>query len=145
MHVKVFLGGTYINASSYYSDASYVHTGQLFFNDTLSDLVALQSPYSNHSGSRMLNSADDIYATTGAYTLMNIQYVDSASGMSGGLITSITLGVTSTSSSSDTTAVLRHRLRRVRYQQDYPAVVEVMLVVDHFGYGEKLWHILINV
>jgi len=104
MHVKIFLRGTYINASSYYSDASYVHTGQLFFNDTLSDLVALQSPYSNHSGSRMLNSADYIYATTGAYTLMDVQYVDSASGMSGGLITTITLGVTSTSSSSDTTS-----------------------------------------
>jgi hypothetical protein len=97
MHVKVFFGGTYINASSYYSDASYAHTGQLFFNDTLSDLVALQSPYSNHSGSPMLNSADNIHATTGVYTLMNIQYVDSASGMSGGLITSVTLVVTSTS------------------------------------------------
>jgi hypothetical protein len=104
MHVKVFFGGTYINASSYYSDASYAHTGQLFFNDTLRNLVALQSPYSNHSGSRMLNSADNIHATTGAYTLMNIQYVNSASGMSGGLIAAITLGVTSTSSSSDTTA-----------------------------------------
>jgi hypothetical protein len=36
---------------------------------------------------------------------MNIQYVDSASGMSGGLITSVTLVVTSTSWSSTSTIV----------------------------------------
>lgn len=99
MHVKVHLGGIYINASSYYSGASYVHTGQLFFNDTLSDLVALQSPYSNHSGSHMWNSADNIYATTGAYTLMNVQYVNSASGISSGLVTAVTLGVQSPTTS----------------------------------------------
>jgi hypothetical protein len=48
----------------------------------------------------MLNSADSIYATTGAYTLMDVQYVNSVNGMSRGLITTLTLGVTSTSSSS---------------------------------------------
>ncbi len=106
MHVKVFLGGTYINASSYYSDATYVHIGQLFFNDTLSDLIAEQSPYSTHTGSRMLNTADYIYATTGAYTLMNVQYVNSAIGVSGGMITSIALGVTSTSSSANSTSTI---------------------------------------
>jgi hypothetical protein len=104
MDVKVFLGGIYINALSYYSNATYVHTGQLFFNDSLSDLVAQQSPYNTHSGSWMLNSADSIYATTGAYTLMNIQYVNSASGVSGDLITSLTLGITSSVAVTTTTA-----------------------------------------
>jgi hypothetical protein len=103
MHVKVHLGETYTNASSYYSSATYVHTGQLFFNDSLSDLVAQQPPYSNHSGSRMLNSADNIDETTGAYTLMNIQYVSSGSGVSGGLTTPLTLGVTSTISTTSVT------------------------------------------
>jgi hypothetical protein len=51
MHVKVFLGGTYIDAASDYSNSTYVHTSQLFFNDSLSDLVAQQSPYSTQSGS----------------------------------------------------------------------------------------------
>jgi hypothetical protein len=36
----------------------------------------------------MLNSADNMYATTGAYTLMNMQYVNSGNGMTGGLVTS---------------------------------------------------------
>jgi hypothetical protein len=49
MHVNVFLRGIYINALSYYSNATYVHTDQLFFNDSLSDLVAQQSPYNTHS------------------------------------------------------------------------------------------------
>jgi hypothetical protein len=52
----------------------------------------------------MLNSADNIYATTGAYTLMNIQYVNSASGVSGGLITSLTLDVTPPVAVATTTA-----------------------------------------
>ena len=67
-------------------------------------MVNQQSPYSTHSGNRLLNSADNIYATTGAYTLMNIQYVNAGSGLSSGLVTSVTLGVTSTSSSSNTTS-----------------------------------------
>jgi hypothetical protein len=72
MHGKIHLGETYLNTSSYYSGATDVHTGQSFFNDTLINLVAQQSPCSNHSGSRILNSADNIYATTGTYPLMNI-------------------------------------------------------------------------
>ena len=104
MHIKVHLGGTYISSSSYYSGATYVHTGQLFFNDSLSDLVNQQSPYNTKttSGSRLQNSADNIYQSGGSYTLMNVQYVNSAKGVSGGLIPSVTLGVTSSSSTSTT-------------------------------------------
>lgn len=101
MHVKVHLGGSYINESSYYSGATYVHTGQLFFNDSLSDLVGQQSPYNTHSGSRLLNSADNIYASTRGYTLMNVQYVNSGNGMSGGLVTVVTLSVTSTQTTNN--------------------------------------------
>ena len=100
MHVKVHLGGTYISASSYYSGATYVHTGQLFLNDSLSDLVVLTSPYSSKTGSRLLNSGDQIYASGGSYTLMNVQYVDSGKGLSSGLTTAVTLGVTSPNSTS---------------------------------------------
>ncbi len=91
MHIKVHLGDTTI------------HTGQLFFNDTLSDLVAQQSPYSSHTVTRTLNSQDYIYAGGGSYTLMNVQYENSGLGFSGGLITTVTLGVNSTLLSSDTT------------------------------------------
>ena len=53
----------------------------------------------------MLNSADSIYATTGAYTLMDIQYVNSDSGISDGLITTLALGVTSTSSPDNSSTI----------------------------------------
>ena len=101
MHVKVHLGGTYINVSSYYSGATYVHTGQLFFNDSLTDLVNQQSPYSMKTGNRMQNRQDMIYNSGGAYTLMSVQYVNSESGVSGGLITSVTLSVTSTQTANN--------------------------------------------
>lgn len=52
-----------------------------------------------------MNSEDDIYATTGAYTLMDIQYVNSDSGISSGLITTLALGVTSTSSSDNSSTI----------------------------------------
>ena len=107
MHVKVHLGGTYLSETSYYSGAKYVHTGQLFFNDSLTDLVNQQSPYDSKTGSRMQNSQDNIYSTTGAYTLMNVQYVNAVNSLSGGSITSVALGVdspTETATSISSTA-----------------------------------------
>ncbi len=105
MHVKVHLGGIYNNATSLYSGGTTVHTGQLYFNDTLSDLVAQQSPYSSHTVTRLLNSQDGIYAGGGSYTLMNIQYTNSVLGFSSGLITTVTLGISSSLLSSDTTTI----------------------------------------
>ncbi len=103
MHIKVHLGGTYDNATNLYSGGTDVHTGQLFFNDTFSDLVAAQSPYSSHTVTRTLNSQDNIYAGGGSYTLMNIQYENLGLGFSGGLSTTVTLGISSSLLSSDTT------------------------------------------
>lgn len=105
MHIKVHLGGTYISSSSYYSGATYVHTGQLFFNDSLSDLVNQQSPYNTKttSGNRLQNSADNIYQSGGSYTLMNVQYVNSDNGLSDGMITSVALYVESTTSDGTST------------------------------------------
>ena len=80
IHIKVHLGGTYNNATSLYSGGTTVHTGQLFFNDTLSELVAEELPYSSHTVERLLNSQDGIYAGGGSYTLMNIQYENSTLG-----------------------------------------------------------------
>ena len=104
MHVKVDLGGTYLNETSYYSGATYVHTGQLFFNDSLTDLVNQQSPYKNKTGSRMQNSQDQIYASTGGVTLMNVQYLNSGSDVTSGMITAVALYVRSSTPTSNTTA-----------------------------------------
>jgi hypothetical protein len=103
MHVKVHLGGTYIDSTNYHSGATYVHTGQLFFNDSLSDLVVATAPYNTKTGTRLLNSGDGIYSGGGASTLMNVQYVNSGSGLASSLVTSVTLGVTSSNSASSST------------------------------------------
>jgi len=104
INIKVQLGGTYISSSGYYSGASHVHTGQLFFDDALTDLVNQQSPYNTKSSgeNRIWNGADKVYLSGGSDTLMNVQYVNSATGLSDGLITSVTLGVSSSSLTSTT-------------------------------------------
>jgi hypothetical protein len=79
------------NASGTYSGGHVSHTGQLFFNDTLTDSVALISPYSNHTITRTLNSQDFVYASSnGSVTLVSIPQ-NSANNYTG----IVTLGVNS--------------------------------------------------
>jgi hypothetical protein len=85
----------------------------------------------------MLNSADSIYATTGAYTLMDVQYVNSASGISSGLITSLALGVVSTST-TNTASTTATGTTTPSTASSTSSVAEVMLVIDHFGFGKNL-------
>jgi len=74
MHVKVHVGSTIIsNVSGTYSGGHVSHTGQFFFNDSLTDYVATISPYSNHTITRTLNSEDTIYASAnGSVTLITV-------------------------------------------------------------------------
>ncbi|CAF3619305.1 unnamed protein product [Adineta steineri] len=104
IHIKVHIGGEYNSETSLYSGGTVVHTGQLFFNDSFSDTVAEQSPYNSHTVRRTLNSQDGIYASGGSYTLMDIQYENGNLGFPGGLITTVTLGVSSNLLSSETTS-----------------------------------------
>src|SRR5512132_2954940 len=54
IHMKVHVGG------------SVVHTGQLFFDDDLTDQVYRSAPYSSRRVPDVRNSADDIYRDAGA-------------------------------------------------------------------------------
>jgi protocatechuate 3,4-dioxygenase beta subunit len=54
IHMKVHVGG------------SVVHTGQLFFDDGLTDQVYGSAPYSSRGTPDVRNSADDIYRDAGA-------------------------------------------------------------------------------
>ena len=54
IHMKVHVGG------------SVVHTGQLFFDDRLSDQVYRSAPYSSRGARDTRNSADSIYRDAGA-------------------------------------------------------------------------------
>jgi protocatechuate 3,4-dioxygenase beta subunit len=76
IHMKVHVGG------------SVVHTGQLFFDDGLTDQVYQSAPYSSRGTQDVRNSADDIYRSAGAASAV-LAVTPSAQGYTG----EITVGV----------------------------------------------------
>jgi protocatechuate 3,4-dioxygenase beta subunit len=60
IHVRVFVGG------------DVVHTGQLFFPDTLTDAVYKRSPYSSRPGRDTRNTTDSIYRNGGSRSLLKL-------------------------------------------------------------------------
>ena len=75
IHLKVYLGG------------SMVHTGQLFFPDSLTDAVYRRSPYSQRPNRDVRNATDSIFRNGGKRSLLTL--VRSGNGYVG----SITMGV----------------------------------------------------
>ena len=75
VHLKVHLGG------------NVVHTGQLFFSDTLTDAVYKRSPYSKRPNRDVRNAADSIYRNGGSKSVLKV--VKHASGYVG----SVAMGV----------------------------------------------------
>jgi protocatechuate 3,4-dioxygenase beta subunit len=61
IHVKVHVSG------------QVVHTGQLFFSDTLTDKVFKRSPYSKRSARDTRNAADSIYRNGGSKGLLKMR------------------------------------------------------------------------
>jgi protocatechuate 3,4-dioxygenase beta subunit len=83
IHMKVHVGG------------QTVHTGQLFFNDSVSDRVVRLSPYSSHHGTRVRNRADQIYRQAGGSGALLRLRRRKASAFRKGLIGTITVGIES--------------------------------------------------
>jgi protocatechuate 3,4-dioxygenase beta subunit len=75
IHVKVWVGG------------DDVHTGQLFFSDTLTDTVYKRAPYSRRPDRTTRNTQDGIYSSGGRQSLLRMRRNGS------GYIGSITMGV----------------------------------------------------
>jgi protocatechuate 3,4-dioxygenase beta subunit len=75
IHVKVHLGG------------NVVHTGQLFFPDTLTDAVYAKSPYSNRPSRDTRNANDSIFRNGGSRSMLHVTRVGS------GYVGAIVLGV----------------------------------------------------
>ena len=61
VHVKVHVGG------------NVVHTGQLFFNDALTDAVFRRSPYASRGSRDTRNSNDSIYVNGGSRSLLTVK------------------------------------------------------------------------
>jgi hypothetical protein len=75
VHVMVHVGG------------NVVHTGQLYFPDTLTDRVYRSRPYSRRPGRTTRNAADSIYRNGGRRSTLRLRTVGS------GYVGSITMGV----------------------------------------------------
>ncbi len=94
VHVKVHIGSNLTNiGGAIYAKGGHVsHTGQIFFDDELTDTIARISPYSTHTVQRVRNNEDGIFEeSNGATMILPIQFLgnDLTSGMTG----EITLGV----------------------------------------------------
>src|SRR2546429_136932 len=66
IHVKVHVGGT------------VVHTGQLFFPDSLTDVVYQASPYSSRPNRDLRNAQDSIYVNGGKRGMLTVKKSGSA-------------------------------------------------------------------
>ena len=75
IHVKVYLGG------------NVVHTGQLFFSDSVTDAVYRRSPYNRRPGRDTRNAQDSIYANGGKRSLLTLRKSGS------GYVGTITMGI----------------------------------------------------
>jgi protocatechuate 3,4-dioxygenase beta subunit len=60
IHLKAHVGG------------SVVHTGQLFFDEAVTDAVYTRSPYNARTGQRTTNGQDSIYAAGGAQSTLSL-------------------------------------------------------------------------
>jgi hypothetical protein len=88
IHVKVHIGSSLTNiGGAIYAKGGHVsHTGQIFFDDKLTDTVATASPYSTHTVQRVKNNEDGIYEeTNGATMIVPIKFLESdfTKGMTG--------------------------------------------------------------
>jgi protocatechuate 3,4-dioxygenase beta subunit len=63
IHVKVHIGGTRTKTS--YSGGHVSHTGQVLFDEAVTDMVYATSPYSSSTVARVPNSEDRIYTEQG--------------------------------------------------------------------------------
>jgi protocatechuate 3,4-dioxygenase beta subunit len=77
IHVKVYLSG------------NVVHTGQLFFNESISNAVYKRTPYSAHGLADTPNASDSIYRNGGSRSMLKLKRSVSGSGYIG----AITMGV----------------------------------------------------
>jgi protocatechuate 3,4-dioxygenase beta subunit len=74
-------------------DGRTVHTGQLFFNESVSDRVMRVSPYNRRGGTRLRNRDDSIYRQAGGSGAILRLRRRKASTIRKGLIGTITVGI----------------------------------------------------
>ena len=95
MHVKVHVGSalTTVGEAVYAKGGHVSFTGQIYFDDTLTDQVAKLSPYISHTIRRTRNDEDGIFRDgKGSTTIVPVQFL-TANNFGGGVKGAITLGI----------------------------------------------------
>lgn len=98
IHVKVHVGASLTNVGgAILAKGGHVsHTGQIFFDDTVTDQLVSISPYTSQTVRRTRNSEDFIFSESkGSTMIVPIQYL-SSSGLRGAVSGQITLGINPT-------------------------------------------------
>jgi len=93
-HVKVRLNGLQPNSTTYVGGYTY-YTGQIFFNNTISDLINAMSPYNTNPHARTQLEDDDVYVNQNG-TIAQVVPMDGGDSYESGMLIYITLGVNST-------------------------------------------------
>jgi protocatechuate 3,4-dioxygenase beta subunit len=94
MHIKVHIGASLVSIGGvvHITGGHVSHTGQLFFDDTMTDAVANFSPYSTNTIQRKRNNEDMIYLeSNGATMILPITFP--ANTFTGGMASEMTVGV----------------------------------------------------
>lgn len=94
MHVKVHIDASLVSigGTAYVIGGHVSHTGQFFFDDTMTDAVATMYPYSTHNIQRVRNNEDFIYAESAGSTMI-IPITFPSNTFTGGMAGEITVGV----------------------------------------------------
>jgi protocatechuate 3,4-dioxygenase beta subunit len=95
IHVIVHVGATLMNMDGaiYTKGGHASYTGQIYFNDTLTDEVAKLSPYNLVRIRRVRNDEDALYSDfKGSTTIIPVKYLTS-NGLRGAVSGDITLGI----------------------------------------------------
>jgi protocatechuate 3,4-dioxygenase beta subunit len=97
IHVKVRVGG---KEAKTYDGGHTAHTGQLFFDEALSDRVFVRKPYNTASGSRRRQSDDGIFRQSGSAKAVASSAPKNSADLSKGITSTITLSVDPTATPS---------------------------------------------
>ena len=95
MHVKVHVGSSLTNMSgAIFAKGGHVsHTGQLYFNDSMTDEVAKLSPYTSQSVRRTRNAEDMLFGQSKGSTMIIPVRLLSSNGLRGAVSGDITLAI----------------------------------------------------
>lgn len=91
IHVKVFVGGSVVNNA--YEGGHVSHTGQFFFDESITGQVAQTEPYADRDIARVMTEDDGIFpASNPSGTILNLTSIEDGNVMAG-FLGEVTVGI----------------------------------------------------